>query len=86
MNTHLTKEQIDFYQENGYIIIEDFLTPEELETGGGMSTMRLRSAKGALPPMACWPPSASLTQKAPILTRSSYIGRICGLITLACAS
>ena len=31
MNTHLTKEQIDFYQEKGYIIIEDFLTPEELE-------------------------------------------------------
>ena len=32
MNTDLTREQIDFYQENGYIIIEDFLTPEELET------------------------------------------------------
>ena len=32
MNTDLTREQIDFYQENGYIIIEDFLTPDELET------------------------------------------------------
>ncbi|MDE2853080.1 MAG: phytanoyl-CoA dioxygenase family protein [Chloroflexota bacterium] len=32
MNTDLTKEQINFYQENGYIIIEDFLSPEELET------------------------------------------------------
>lgn len=32
MNTDLTQEQIDFYQENGYIVIDDFLTPEELET------------------------------------------------------
>ena len=32
MRTDLTQEQIDFYQENGYIIIEDFLTPDELET------------------------------------------------------
>ena len=32
MRTDLTQEQIDFYRENGYIIIEDFLTPEELET------------------------------------------------------
>lgn len=30
MKTDLTQEQIDFYQENGYIIIEDFLKPEEL--------------------------------------------------------
>ena len=32
MKTDLTHEQINFYQENGYIIIEDFLTPKELET------------------------------------------------------
>ena len=32
MNNELTQEQVDFYQENGYIVIEDFLTPEELET------------------------------------------------------
>ena len=32
MTTDLSQEQIDFYQENGYIIIEDFLTPDELET------------------------------------------------------
>ena len=32
MKTDLTQEQIDFYQANGYIIIEDFLTPAELET------------------------------------------------------
>ena len=32
MNTDLTIEQIDFYQENGYIVIEDFLMPDELET------------------------------------------------------
>ena len=32
MNTHLTQQQIDSYQENGFIAIHDFLTPEELET------------------------------------------------------
>ena len=32
MNNELTQEQVDFYQDNGYIVIEDFLTPEELET------------------------------------------------------
>jgi phytanoyl-CoA hydroxylase len=32
MNTELTQEQVDFYQENGYIILHDFLTPDELET------------------------------------------------------
>lgn len=31
MNTELTPEQIKFYQENGFIVIEDFLTPDELE-------------------------------------------------------
>ncbi len=32
MNTEITPTQIDFYQENGYIIIEDFLSTEELES------------------------------------------------------
>jgi len=32
MKTDLTPEQIAFYQENGYIVIDNFLTPEELET------------------------------------------------------
>jgi len=32
MKTDLTQEQINFYQENGFIIIEDFLTPAELAT------------------------------------------------------
>ncbi len=27
MKTDVTPEQIEFYQENGYTIIEDFLTP-----------------------------------------------------------
>ena len=31
MRTDVTQEQIEFYQENGYIIIEDFLTPDDLE-------------------------------------------------------
>ncbi|MDE2857971.1 MAG: phytanoyl-CoA dioxygenase family protein [Chloroflexota bacterium] len=32
MKTDLTQEQINFYQENGFIIIEDFLTLGELAT------------------------------------------------------
>jgi phytanoyl-CoA hydroxylase len=31
MKTELTQQQIDFYQENGYLLIEDFLSPEELQ-------------------------------------------------------
>jgi phytanoyl-CoA hydroxylase len=32
MNAHITDEQAAFYQENGYIFVENFLTPEELQT------------------------------------------------------
>jgi phytanoyl-CoA hydroxylase len=31
MNSKVTQKEIDFYQENGYIIFENFLTPEDLE-------------------------------------------------------
>src|SRR5689334_5529048 len=31
MNTEVTPEQIAFYRENGYVVFDDFLTPEELE-------------------------------------------------------
>jgi len=31
MNHRVTKDQIDFFQKNGFIIIEDFLSPDELE-------------------------------------------------------
>ena len=31
MKNQLDKEQIQFYQNNGFIVIEDFLSPEELE-------------------------------------------------------
>ena len=32
MNTHLTQAQIDSYRENGFAVIHDFLTPDELES------------------------------------------------------
>ena len=32
MNTTVTQEQIDFYRVNGFVVLHDFLTPEELET------------------------------------------------------
>ena len=31
MNHAITQDQIDFYQENGYVIIDDFLNADELE-------------------------------------------------------
>ncbi len=31
MNTQIDQSQIDFYQENGFLVIEDFLNNEELE-------------------------------------------------------
>ncbi|MCX6048682.1 MAG: phytanoyl-CoA dioxygenase family protein [Chloroflexi bacterium] len=32
MNTEVTQEQVSFYRENGFIVLEDFLTPAEVET------------------------------------------------------
>ncbi|MCY3659439.1 MAG: phytanoyl-CoA dioxygenase family protein, partial [Caldilineaceae bacterium] len=32
MNTEITQAQIDAYQTNGFVVIDEFLTPEELET------------------------------------------------------
>jgi len=32
MNAELTQSQIDFYRDNGYVVIEDFLNAQELET------------------------------------------------------
>ena len=31
MNAQLTEEQILFYRENGYVVIDDFLSPQELD-------------------------------------------------------
>ena len=31
MNTELTQKQIGSYQKNGFVVIHDFLTPQELE-------------------------------------------------------
>ena len=31
MENELTKEQIEFYRRNGFIVIEDFLSTEELD-------------------------------------------------------
>lgn len=32
MNCEVTQAQIDSYQENGFVVFDDFLTPDELET------------------------------------------------------
>ncbi len=43
MNTTITQSQIEFYDDNGFIIIEDFLTPAELSSGATQRTKRCNS-------------------------------------------
>src|SRR3978361_324520 len=51
MKTQLTQEQIDQYQQNGFITIEGFLDGEELETGRTVTDdavcQRLEAAKNS---------------------------------------
>ena len=46
MNTTLTQAQIDAYQNNGYVVIEDFLSPEELEIWRMAVTTAVTARKG----------------------------------------
>jgi phytanoyl-CoA hydroxylase len=46
MNTTITPQQISFYQDNGYIVIEDFLNAEELETWRLAVTEAVEQRKG----------------------------------------
>jgi len=46
MNTEITQSQVDFYQKNGYTIIEDFLTPSELEEWRSAITEAVEQRKG----------------------------------------
>ena len=47
MNHQLTSEQVRSYQENGFVVIEDFLSPEELEAWrvNVMDAVRERAGK-----------------------------------------
>ena len=46
MNTIITQAQIDFYQDNGYLVIEDFLSPLELETWRSAVQLALKERNG----------------------------------------
>jgi len=46
MNTHISKEQVNFYQTNGFIVIDDFLTSEELEIWREAVTEAMAERKG----------------------------------------
>jgi len=46
MNTEITPAQIDFYQKNGYVIIEDFLDKVELEAWRAAVTDALKERNG----------------------------------------
>lgn len=46
MNSEITQSQIDFFQENGYIVIEDFLNAEELEAWRAAVTEALEQRNG----------------------------------------
>jgi phytanoyl-CoA hydroxylase len=46
MNTSITSSQVQFYQDNGYIIMEDFLDAAELETWRSAVTEAIAGRKG----------------------------------------
>ena len=46
MKSEITQEQISFYNENGYVIIEDFLSADELETWRSSVTEALVERNG----------------------------------------
>ena len=46
MNTNITTAQIEFYQEHGYLIIEDFLDAAELEIWRTAVTVAIAERKG----------------------------------------
>lgn len=46
MNSNLTQENLDFYNENGYVIIEDFLNAEELELWRASVTEAIQERNG----------------------------------------
>lgn len=46
MNTEITQSQVEFYQGHGYVIIEDFLNPAELEEWRSSVTEAVVERKG----------------------------------------
>jgi len=46
MNTNISPGQIEHYQNNGYVIIEDFLSPDELEVWRTAVTQAVADRKG----------------------------------------
>jgi len=46
MNWKLSQEQVNSYQENGFIVIDNFLSPEELEEWRGAVTEAVRERGG----------------------------------------
>ncbi|WP_373497311.1 phytanoyl-CoA dioxygenase family protein [Aquiflexum sp.] len=46
MKTQINQSQIDSFQENGFLVIEDFLSPEELENWRTVVTKAVKDRKG----------------------------------------
>lgn len=72
MNTAITQSQVDFYQSNGYIVIEDFLSKEELETWRAAVTNALEERKGQKMPGK----SATITEDDGINTDAEYFSKV----------
>jgi len=54
MNTTLTQEQITFYREHGFIVLHDFLTPDELEEWRAGVVEAVANRAGASLPDGRW--------------------------------
>lgn len=72
MNTHITPEQIAHYQENGYVIIEDFLSQEELDHWRKVVTDAIDERKGQKMPGK----DATITGDDGINKESEYYSKV----------
>ena len=82
MNHTVTAEQIAFYQENGFVVIHDFLTDDELATW----RQYVGEAVGSRGASTSWRTAVWIEEdnyNARVFSRN---GSTCGTTTRACAA
>jgi len=72
MKTEITQLQVDFYQDNGYIVIEDFLNPSELEIWREVIKSALEERKGQKMPGK----SATISEDDGINNDADYFSKV----------
>ena len=72
MNTEISQLQIDHYQENGYIVIDDFLNAEELKIWRNAVDLALQERKGQKMPGK----AATIAEDDGINTDAEYFSKV----------